>query len=237
MSEWAPKRFWKDTAVGEGEGGFLVLLDGRQVRTPAKAVLALPSRGMAEAVAAEWDAQQDTVGPNTMPVSRSANAAIDKLSIQHDEVAELLAEYGGTDLLCYRADGPQALTKRQAEAWDPMLDWAERRYGARLSCTAGVIHITQPDDAVATLRQQVFAQGNFSLTALHDLVSLSGSLVLGLAATGDEHDAETLWALSRIDEDWQIEQWGRDEEAEELTAQKKDSCFHAHRFYRMADGH
>ncbi|MGV6812806.1 MAG: ATP12 family chaperone protein [Brevirhabdus sp.] len=237
MSEWAPKRFWKDTKVGEAENGFLVLLDGRQVRTPAKAALALPSFEMAEAAVAEWDAQQDTVDPNTMPVTRSANAAIDKLSVQFDEVADLIAEYGGTDLLCYRADTPEALAARQAKAWDPMLSWAERQYGACLACTSGVMHVAQPEAAVAALKDAVFKQGKFGLTALHDLVSLTGSLVLGLAATFDEFDAEFLWSLSRIDEEWQIEQWGRDEEADEMTAQKKESFFHAHRFYRMAQGH
>jgi len=236
MSEWALKRFWKETTVGESDKGFVVLLDGRNVRTPAKALLEMPTRQMADAAAAEWDAQTEGVDPNTMPVTRSANAAIDKLSVQHDEVAALIGEYGATDLLCYRADGPDVLIARQAAAWDPMLDWAAATYGARLTCTSGVMHVHQPETAIAPLREAVAAQGDFGLTALHDLVSLSGSLVLGLAATQDDFDAQSLWSMSRIDESWQTEQWGHDEEAEELAALKRESFFHAHRFYRMSGG-
>jgi len=236
MSEWAPKRFWKTTSVDAGDEGFVVLLDGRNVRTPAKALLQLPSRQMADAVAAEWDAQEDTVDPLTMPVTRSANAAIDKLSVQHGEVADMVADYGGTDLLCYRADAPHELTDRQAKGWDPMLDWAQTTFGARLRPTTGVMHCAQDPDALARLRRLVHGQGHFQLTALHDLVGLSGSLILGVAATTDDFAPELLWSLSRIDEDWQTEQWGHDEEAEEVTTSKREGFFHAHSFYRMANG-
>lgn len=234
MSEWAPKRFWTDTTIDAVETGFVVLLDGRLVRTPAKAVLTLPTRAMAQAVAMEWDAQGQKVDPATMPNTRSANAAIDKVSTQHGEVADMIADYGGSDLLCYRADAPEALSARQAQAWDPMLDWASTHLGARLDTTTGVMHLAQCPQALKALRTCVHGFGAFCLTAVHDLVGLSGSLILGLAATTQDFTPEALWKLSRIDEDWQIEQWGRDEEAEEMTAAKRESFFHAHRFYRLA---
>jgi len=129
MSIWVPKRFWKEATVEREAQGFGVRLDGRGVKTPAKTALILPSRALAEAVAAEWDAQEEKIDPTTMPVTRAANAALDKVRAQFDEVAGLIAAYGETDLLCYRADAPQELADRQAEAWDPLLDWAEAALG------------------------------------------------------------------------------------------------------------
>ena len=234
MSEWAPKRFWKLTEVRPEGAGFTVTLDGRPVRTPAKAPLIVPSLAMAEAIAAEWDAQVETVDPREMPVTRGANAAIDKVRIQHDEVAELLAAYGDSDLLCYRADSPEALVARQAEAWDPLLDWLEEAFGVRLTVQSGVMYVAQPPAALARLRAEVHGMTDFELAGFHDLVSLSGSLVLGLAATRDLRPVEELWALSRVDETWQAEHWGVDEEAAEDEAVKRDSFLNAKRFYDAA---
>lgn len=233
MSTWAAKRFWKDTLVEAEEGGFAVRLDGRAVKTPAKAALVMPTRALAEAVAAEWDAQEGTIDPQQMPVTRSVNAAIDKVATQFDEVAALIADYGGTDLLCYRADGPEGLCARQAEAWDPLLEWAAQRYGARLAPTSGVMHVAQDDAALKALAAEVRALCPFALTAVHDLVGISGSLVIGLAAIEGWADAEDLWARSRIDETWQEEQWGVDVEASELAASKKRDFEHALRFYKL----
>lgn len=237
MSEWALKRFWKETAVAPADDGYEILLDGRAVKTPAKAPFRVPTRAMADAAAAEWDAQEETVEPLSMPVTRSANAAIDKVSVQHAEVAAMIAGYGETDLLCYRADAPEALVQRQAAAWDPMLAWAADTLGARLDVTAGVMACAQPTDSLDALRACVSRHGAFQLTALHDLVGLSGSLILGLAATTDAFTPEAIWDMSRIDEDWQIEAWGRDEEAEEMTKAKQVGFFHAHLFYRLAAGY
>jgi len=234
MSGWTAKRFWKEATVEPEAGGFGVRLDGRAVKTPAKAPLVLPTRALAEAVAAEWDAQDEKIDPATMPFTRAANAAIDKVAVQFDEVAGLIAAYGETDLLCYRADGPEALTARQAEAWDPLLDWAEAALGARLTATAGVMHIAQPEPALDALRARVRSLDPFALTALHDLVGLSGSLIIGFAALENWSDADTLWHLSRIDEAWQEEQWGADEEAAELAARKKQEFLQALRFYTLS---
>ncbi|MFN3209214.1 MAG: ATP12 family chaperone protein [Roseovarius sp.] len=234
MSEWKAKRFWKKADVVEETGGYGIALDGRPVKTPAKAALIVPSRPLAEVIAEEWDAQDDLIRPDTMPNTRSANAAIDKVRHQHAEVADLLAAYGDADLLCYRADGPEGLVKRQTEAWDPLLDWAKGRYGARLVPVAGVMHSPQHPDALALLSTQVHGMDDFSLTAFHDLVGLSGSLVIGLAALEDARPAEDLWEASRIDERWQEEQWGVDEEARAVEAIKRAEFLHAKRFHTLA---
>lgn len=234
MTGWTVKRFWKAAAVEPAGGGFAIALDGRRIKTPAKTPLIVPTRAMADAIAAEWDAQQGKVDPATMPVTRAANAALDKVAAQFDEVADLIAAYGGTDLLCYRADGPEGLVSRQAEGWDPMLDWADRTFGARLVPTSGIVHREQDAAALAALSAAVTRQSIWGLTALHDLVGISGSLILGLAALTDEHDPETLWHLSRIDEDWQAELWGIDEEAADLAESKHQDFLAAHRFWRLS---
>ncbi len=234
MTEWKAKRFWKEAAVVEDEGGYGIRLDGRPVRTPAKAAMIVPTRPLAEAVAAEWDAQEDLIQPGTMPVTRSANAAIDKVRHQHAEVADMLAGYADTDLLCYRADSPDSLVQRQAEAWDPLLDWAEARYGARLVPVAGVMHRPQEAGALAQFSAEVHAMDNFTLTAFHDFVGLSGSLVIGLAAQEEARPAEDLWELSRLDERWQEEQWGIDEEARAVEAVKRAEFLHAKRFSALS---
>lgn len=234
MSDWKAKRFWKAATVEPCDGGFTVQLDGRPVRTPAKAPLTTPTMVMAEAVALEWDAQQDIIDPRTMPVTRGANAAIDKVRTQRAEVVGLLAEYGDSDLLCYRAAGPDELIKRQAAGWDPMLDWAAGTLDARLFVGEGVMHVTQKPDVLGRLEAEVAAFDDFSLAAVHDLISISGSLVLALAITKDAIKVEDAWLLSRIDEHWQIEQWGEDEEAAIAEAVKRDAFCDAARFYRLA---
>ncbi|SEQ18379.1 ATP12 family chaperone protein [Thalassovita taeanensis] len=233
MSNWKAKRFWKEASVTEADDGFTVQLDGRPVRTPAKTLLVVPTRAMALAVADEWDAQEGEIKPQTMPVTRSANAALDKVAQQHDEVAALIADYGGTDLLCYRAPAPQELIARQAAAWDPILDWAEQSLGVRLICAEGVMHIAQDPEGQCVLQARVRAMDPFRLTAFHDLVSLSGSLVLGFAAVHDLLPPQQIWALSRIDELWQEEQWGADDEATALAETKQMAFLHAKSFHDL----
>ena len=157
MSGWKVKRFWKDALVREDGEQLHVLLDARPVKTPSKALLALPTRALSEAVAAEWRQVEGMVDPRAMPVTRSANAAIDKVATQFHEVAGLIAEYGGSDLLCYRAEAPPELAAAQAAAWNPMLDWARRRFGAELVVTAGVAHVAQPAACLAALSAPVQA--------------------------------------------------------------------------------
>lgn len=231
MTEWKMKRFWDAATVEAVDTGFTILLDGRSVKTPAKAPLIVPTQGVAEKIAAEWDAQSGDVKPESMPFTRAANAAIDKVTHQFDEVATLIAAYGETDLLCYRAERPQELIERQAAAWDPILDWAATTFGARLIAAHGVMHIPQSSDATTRLSQSVHALTPFQLTAFHDLVSLTGSLVLGFAIARGHIDADSAWHLSRIDETWQIEQWGSDEEAEAHAKIKHTSLVNAAEFF------
>ena len=233
MSGWAPKRFWKVARTEPAEGGFTVRLDGRAVKTPAKAALVVPTLALAEAIAAEWDAQEGTVRPETMPFTRAANSAIDKVVPQLDEVRGLIAAYGGSDLLCYRAEGAEALAARQAAGWDPVLGWVATQLCAPLMATAGVMHIAQPEQSLARLTGAVAAFSAFELAAVHDLVALSGSLVLALAVTDRHLPADEAWRLSRIDEDWQAELWGIDEEAAESAALKKADFLRAARFFEL----
>lgn len=234
MSEWAAKRFWNAAEVVEAGGGFGVRLDGRAVRTPAKAELVVPTQALAREIAAEWDAQEGEIVPATMPLTRATNAAIDRVAREQAAVAAMLAEYGSSDLLCYRAESPAELVARQAEAWDPLLDWAESVFSARLRTTSGVMHVTQDAAALERLHAEVRLLDIWALTAFHDLVCLSGSLVVGLAALRDQAPLEALWRASRIDESWQQEQWGSDEEAEAVARKKECDFFNAKRFHDLS---
>lgn len=236
MSGWTAKRFWKEVTVEEAEGGFAIRLDARPLRTPAKSPVTIPTRAMAEAAAAEWRAVDKAIDPRVMPVTRAINAAIDKVTPQFDEVAALISAYGASDLLCYRAEGPSELVAAQAAAWDPMLAWAETALGTPLVVTRGIVPINQPAESLARLAARVTACTPFQLTALHDLVSLSGSLVLGLAATTLEHDLEALWQLSRFDENWQTRLWGEDEEAAEFAELKRIDFHRAGQFWKFCSG-
>lgn len=234
MSDWKAKRFWTDATVADADGGYQVMLDGRQLRTPAKSLLLLPTPALAEAIAVEWRTQEDEIDPGTMPLTRTANSAVDKVALQFDAVAEIVAEYGQSDLICYRAKTPEELIAQQAAAWDPLIRWAAKEYQAPLTPTAGVMHVAQPATSVENLRAVVFAQDAFSLAALHDLVAISGSLVIGLAAIQGASGIEDLWAASRVDEDWQISQWGEDDEATQVSATKKQAFSTALQFFQLS---
>lgn len=231
---WKAKRFWTHVSVTEDRGGFAVLLDTRRVHTPGNQPLIVPTRAMAEGVAAEWAAQDGEIRPLTMPVTRAVNSAIERVRPQKPEVAAMLAAYAETDLTCHRADTPVELAERQAQAWDPVLDWAARAHAAPLIPTVGVLPIAQPSESLGALSAHVAALDEFHLTALHDLVTLSGSLLLGLATAARHLDPDTAWSLSRIDEEWQIEQWGRDEDADEAAAIKRSQFLQADHFWSLS---
>lgn len=233
MSVWAAKRFWTDATVEAGDGGWTVRLDGRAVKTPLKAALVMPTERMAQAVADEWQAQVGLVRPDTMPVTRSANSAIDKVAPQRDEVTGLIAAYGGSDLLCYRAAFPPALIARQAEAWDPLLDWAAQSLGAKLVSTTGVMPVAQDEGSLAVLHARVAGMGDFQIAAFHDLVAISGSLIIALAVTEGRLTQDRAWDCSRIDETWQTEQWGVDDDAAAMEAMRRAGFDHAGRFYGL----
>lgn len=231
---WTAKRFWAEVSVSEAEGGYGVMLDARRVMTPGKIPLTLPSRAMAHAIAAEWAAQTGEIKPLTMPVTRAANSAIERVRPQRAEVAAMLAAYAETDLICHRAETPEALARQQAEAWDPFLEWSQEALGARLIATQGILPVEQPHASLAALSSHVGALDEFQLTALHDLVTISGSLILGLATAMGRIDPDRAWPVSRIDEDWQIAQWGHDEEAAEMANHKRTAFLQAHAFWGMS---
>ena len=234
MSEWKLKRFWETETIGEVQDGFSVLLDGRSVRTPGKAPLVVPTRALAEAIAAEWAAQEGEVDPLGMPFTRSANAAIDKVRAQHAEVGDMIAEYADSDLLCYRAEGPEDLVTRQAATWDPYLEWAAETLDARLAPVSGVMHAPQDPSVLERLRKLTHAQTEFELAAFHDLVSLPGSIVLAFAAIHEFATVDAIWTDSCLDENWQAEQWGEDEDARDVTERKKAAFLHAKAFWDAA---
>ncbi len=234
MSEWKAKRFWTDVTVEAQGGVFAVLLDGRPVRTPAKAQLVLPTKALADMVAAEWRVQEDQIDPEAMPATRGANAAIDKVEVSKDAVTDMLAEYGDSDLICYRADSPEGLVSRQSEHWDPLLQWVHETYGVTLKVMVGVMHTPQEPATLSAMRADLDRLDSFALTGFYDLVSLSGSLVIALAVYRGQLSADSAWRLSRIDEYWQAEHWGADEEASAAEDVKRAAFLDAARFLRAS---
>ncbi|MEM8786621.1 MAG: ATP12 family protein [Pseudomonadota bacterium] len=229
MSFTPQRRFWSRVTTERYESGYVVALDGKPLRTPARADLVLPGAALARAVAAEWDAMEDRIDPDVLPLTKASNAAIDKVAGQRGAVVDMLAGFGGTDLLCYRADAPPALVSRQAEAWDPWLRWAEAELGATLITATGVMHVAQPAPAMTALHARADAFDAFGLAGLHDLVTLSGSLVLGLAVADGALAPAPAWDLSRIDETWQEAQWGVDAEAAAAADRRRGAFLDAAR--------
>ncbi len=212
------KRFYASASVGEAEGGgFTVTLDGRPIRTPSGRIVAIPSREIAEAVAAEWEAQKETIDPLTMPMTRFANSVVEAVIDRQDAVAGDIAKYFGSDLLFYRAGHPEGLVAREAKHWDPVLFWAADELGAHFILAEGIVHVRQPDAAVAAARAAL-AGDPWSLAATHVVTTLTGSALLALALAHRVLDADAVWAAAHVDEDWNAEQWGADEEAAERRA-------------------
>lgn len=228
------KRFYKDvTIVAEGDG-HAIRLDDRPVRTPARALLSLPTLALAQAVAEEWRAQGETVDPAAMPFTGLANAAIDHIVPNRAQFAAGIARYGESDLLCYRAHSPDTLVARQAEAWDPLLDWARARYDVAFVVTQGILPVAQPEATLARLQAAVAGHDPFRLAGLSTLVTLSGSLVCGLAVLENSHSAEAIWQATEIDEAWQVEQWGEDAQAAARSARRKSEFSMAGAFCAMS---
>jgi chaperone required for assembly of F1-ATPase len=214
MRQPLPKRFYKAVDHAEGEGGFVVRLDGKAAKTPGRATLVLPTGRLATLVAGEFAAQGETIDPATMPLTRLANTVVDGVRREPEAVMEEVLRYASSDLLCYRADAPEGLVAKQAEAWDPVLDWVRGETGARFVLSEGVMHVTQPREALALIGAHLGRRMEpFRLAALHVMTTLSGSALLALAVEGRFLTAAEAWAAAHVDEDWNIAKWGEDAEA------------------------
>nr|WP_295465373.1 ATP12 family protein [Mesorhizobium sp.] len=217
-----PKRFYNEVSVGERDGGYAILLDGKPVRTPGRSLLILPTEGAARLVADEFAAQESHIDPVTMPVTRIANSTVDGVARDPQPVAEDIVNYAGTDLLLYRAGSPQPLVERQAAAWDPVLDWAHRQIGSRFILAEGVMHVAQPAESIEAVRRHVATRGEpLRLAATHVMTTLTGSALLALAVEAGALDVDAAWTAAHVDEDWNIEMWGTDTEAVARRAFRK----------------
>jgi chaperone required for assembly of F1-ATPase len=209
------KRIYRTVATERTAAGHALTLDGKRMRTPGRRELLLPTTQLAAAIAAEWDAQVDEIRPATMPLTRLAATAIDRTADQRDLTIAETANYAGADLVCYRADHPPALAERQHAGWQPLLDWAAERYASRLEVTAGIIPKRQSSAALARFTETVAAYDNFRLTGLHTATAACGSLIIAFALAEGRLDAAQAFALSQLDETFQIEAWGEDFEAKQ----------------------
>ena len=226
----ARKRFYKEARAVAAEDGFEVRLDGRVLRSPAGGRLALPSEALAAAIAGEWQAQGEKINPETMPIMSLASTAIDRVAIQRGEIVEEILRFAETDLLCHRAEAPDELVRRQAETWQPLLDWAAQDLGAPLTATTGILAVAQPPQSLAALRRAVEALDDLALTALSVAVAAAGSLVIGLALLRGRLDPEAAFDAAELDASYQIELWGEDPEATRRRAVCRADLFAAARF-------
>ncbi|MCH8488971.1 MAG: hypothetical protein LAT81_03440 [Oceanicaulis sp.] len=229
-----PRRFYAEVSAAPGEGGWRVLLDGRQVRTPAKSVLVLPCEALARAAAAEWEAQGEHINPFTMPVTRLCHVALDRTGDVRATAAAEVARFARTDLLSHRADD-SVLAARQAEAWDAWVDWAATALDAPLRVAVSVTALDQPDASIAALERRALALDDFRLTALVSAAPILGSAVLAFALLEGEAAAETLFDASRVDERYQAERWGEDAEAAEAAANRKRDLLGCETLFRALD--
>ena len=205
-----PKKFYKLASVTDELG---IALDGRSVKTPMKAKLILPSRALADAIAAEWNAQEEFINPAAMPLTKLANTAIDRAGAERKFVAGQVVEFSGSDMVCYRADAPSNLVALQSAAWDPVVEWASANLGAEFELVSGVMHSAQSAETIAAVETYVASLSNFELTGAHNLTTLTGSALLGLMLTSKAISAEAGWAAAHVEEDFQIATWGQDDEA------------------------
>jgi chaperone required for assembly of F1-ATPase len=205
------KRFYASAGVVESPSGFAITLDDKPIRTPSGRQVVAPVRQIAEAIAAEWDAQQEIIDPVTMPLTRFANSVVDAVTDRVDAVTDDVAKYLGSDLLFYRASHPEALVARQAEHWDPLLFWAADALGAHFFLAEGIVHVRQPDSAIQAARAAL-PDDPWSIAALHVITTLTGSALLALALLRGVLDSDQIWAAAHVDEDWNVEKWGMDEE-------------------------
>ena len=214
------KRFYATAGVIEADGGFAVALDGKPIKTPSGTIIAVPRRALADTMVAEWEAQKDAIDPTTMPMTRFANSVVDAVVDRVGLVRDDIAKYFHSDLLFYRAGHPEALVAREAQHWDPVLFWAAETLGAHFILAQGIMHVSQPEQAVAAARKAL-PDDPWSVAALHVVTTLTGSALLALALHERARDADQVWAAAHVDEDFNAEQWGEDEEVSARRAARK----------------
>lgn len=229
------KRFWNDVEIVAEGAAWTIRLDQRPVKTPARAELLLPTRALAEAICEEWRSVEGEIDPRAMPLTGLANAAIDRVAPAKETFAQGLARYAEADLACYRDEGPRGLSERQAQSWDDLLGWARRRYDVDFATTCGLMHVAQPPATIERLSHAVAALDAFRLAGLAPLVTIGGSLVAALAVLEKARTPAQAWNAVSINERWQLEQWGADEEAEQVLHNRERDFLAAARFLDLLD--
>lgn len=229
-----PKRFYKEVSVKTEGGLFQVCLDERIIKTPMKSTLAVGSAALAEAIAEEWSSQGEEIDSEAMIFTKLANTAIDRVATRRDDILSELVSYGGNDLLCYRASEPASLVAKETEVWDPFLNWFKETYDIRLALAAGVIHVAQEAAELDKLSSLYEKQDEFALTALHNMTTMTGSALLPLALLLGDWGPDAIWKAAHVEEDFQIERWGEDEEAQKRRKKRHEEFLLTHRFYELA---
>jgi chaperone required for assembly of F1-ATPase len=227
-----PRRFFRQAGL-TGSGPYGIALDGRLLKTPAKRNFLVPSLALAEAIAAEWNGQGDRVDPDLMALTKLANSAIDRVMGSEETIIENIVAYAGADLVCYRATEPEGLVQREGKAWDPVIEWAAEFFDAEFQTIEGVAHRVQDDAAIETVRRYLAGRDAMRLCAIHNLTTLKGSALIAVAQTEGFLDAEDAWRAAHVDEDWQIERWGRDEEATQRRAKQEEEFRQTVRFQNL----
>lgn len=220
-----PQRFYEAVSIAPVDpGGFQIQLDARTVRTPARKILSVENRNLAEAIAAEWDRQETSINPATMPLTRIVNAALDGVSANRTAVVSDIAKFAASDLICYRAEDPERLVERQTALWDPILADIETRFGARFVLAGGIMPVTQPAKSLEQIETALASKSDLELAALHTLTALTGSILLTLALDAQKLSFEAYWDAAHVDEDWNRDLWGEDEEASRRRAQRRQDA-------------
>lgn len=215
------KRFYQDVTIEEGPEGYAILLDARPVKTPARKDLVIPNKALAKQVEAEWEAQTGKVNPASMPMTKRVNTALDRVQDREQEVVEEIVSFAGSDLLCYRADHPEALVAKQKEHWDPVLGWVRETCNAQFEVQTGIVPVSQPEKSLERIVKAIGVFDHFVLTPIHTVTTLTGSALLALALVERHLDPEAVWSAAHVDEDWQISQWGEDAEAKARRAMRR----------------
>ena len=234
MTPSLKKRFWKKAKVIHLKDGFVIELDGRTIQTPSKALLKVDFRTIAEEIAKEWMAQEEIIDPNSMPTTRMANSVIDKITVNQIAVIDMLSEYAGSDLLCYRAVTPQSLIDEQNNTWDSILEWSDHALSAPMLTTSGVMHIIQSNKSLNIYKNKLKEMNLYQLAGMHDMITISGSFILSMALVSNHINLNEAWLAATVDERWQEKQWGIDDDATEALSKKRTDFEFAYKFWKVS---